>query len=286
MMCHLKYLFLIFSITFISACNLTDNDQPIPFFLDLSGPEVLFPGGLFNDTHKINEVWVFADGQILGVFPLPARVPVVSTNQDAEITILAGIRNNGMNDTPVFYPFYKAIKATVKAIPNGTQIIPLKFTYLETAKIPINESFEIDNVFTFDIDGKPETFITVNTEESTLGNNSGKVTLSNSLKFVEVASTTEILKGQNARGESYIEFDYKGEGEIAVGIAKYLNGVIKIEYFLFVPAKDDWNKIYVDVTDKLSPQDYDKYRLLIGYTRTGSSIQSKVYIDNYKHVHF
>lgn len=280
--------FFIFSIIILgfSACNLTDNDQPIPFFLDLSMPTVKAPKDLGDDTHKITEVWVFADNQILGVFPLPAKVPVVLTGKEVEITIFAGIRNNGMNDTPVFYPFYQVITKKVNASANEVINIPLTFEYKPETKFPVNESFETGNVFNFDIDSKPETFITVTADDASLGANCGVVTLNNNLRFVEVGTTAEVQKGENSRGESYIEFDYKGNGEIAVGIAKFRGGVINIEYVLFVPGRDEWNKIYVDVTDKLSPDDYEQYRLLLAFTKTGSSLESKVYVDNFKHVHF
>ncbi|MFN8339757.1 MAG: hypothetical protein U0T36_12140 [Saprospiraceae bacterium] len=91
---------------------------------------------------------------------------------------------------------------------------------------------------------------------------------------------------ETIQGESYIEFDYKGDGEIAVGLAKFRNGTINIEYFLFVPGKANWNKIYVEVTDKLSSQDYEKYLVLLAFSKTGNSQESKINVDNYKHVHF
>ncbi len=273
-------------VTTFFSCGLSDTDAPTPFYLDLQEPTVKAPYDPINDTHKISEVWVFADNQILGLFPLPAKVPVLYAEKEVEITILAGIRNNGMNDVPVFYPFYNAIDLKVKPVANGVISVPLDFKYKSNAKIPVNESFESDNVFTFDIDANPATFISVTSADASVGTKCGVVTLTNSLNFIEVGTTAEIMRGENSRGQSYIEFDYKGKGEIAVGIAKFRNGLINIEYFLFVPGKDDWNKIYVDVTDKLSPDDYDKYRLLLAFTKTGSSTESKVYIDNYKHVHF
>jgi hypothetical protein len=268
------------------SCGLTDNESPLPFFLDLSSPSVKAVATFGNDTHKITDVWVFADGQILGVFPLPATVPVTLTGKEQEITILAGIRNNGMNDQPVFYPFYQSIVKKLNPAANEHITIPLDFKYVDNAKIPINEGFENTNSFSLDIDNKPETFIYPSTSTAILGKYSGEVTLNSSLSFVEVANTQPILAGDNSRGESYIEFDYKGDGEIAVGLAKFRNGTINIEYFLFVPGKANWNKIYVEVTDKLSSQDYEKYLVLLAFSKTGNSQESKIYVDNYKHVHF
>ena len=285
-MLKFKYLIFIFSIATFSSCSLLDSDKPVPFFLDLKDPTVRTPDNTGFDTHKITDVWVFADGQILGVFPLPAKVPVSVNNSDSEITILAGIRNNGMNDTPVFYPFYKSIVTKVSPEPNKTVSIPLNFQYITNAKIPVNESFETGNSFRLDFDSNPNSNIIVTNETSNLGLKSGWIALSNELKFMEIGCDVNINRGQNSRGQSYIEMDYKGEGEIAIGIAKSSFGLFRVEYVLFVPGKENWNKIYIDVTDKLSPDDYDAYRLVLGFTRTGISQVSNIYVDNIKHIHF
>ena len=269
-----------------SSCGLTDNDQPVPSYLDLRDPRVLKPAGNGYDTHKITEVWVFADGQILGIFPLPAKVPVEVTGADREITILAGIRNNGMIDSPVFYPFYKSIVSKVKPEEGKTIQIPLDFQYIPDAKISLNEGFETGNLFSIDFDNKPETVVTVSTETAASGTKCGTVTLTSEFKTTETATSSRVKNGENARGQSYIELDYKGEGEIAVGISKVKNGLISGEYVLFVPGKEDWNKIYVDVTKVLSGTDYDEYRVILGFSKTGLSSESRMYIDNVRHIHF
>jgi len=280
------YISYILLLLHLSSCNILDNDQPLPFFLELKEPTVKLPNTNIYDTHKITDVWVFADGQILGVFPLPAKVPLSITNSVSEVTILAGIRKNGMNDTPVFYPFYKSIVTTVNPKANEGVTIPLDFEYIPDAKIPISESFELGNSFTIDLDKNPETNLQLTSESSILGSKSGLISLTSTTKFIEAGCSRKISSGENSRGQSYIELDYKGEGEIAVGIAKSMNGVLRIEYVLFVPAKENWNKIYVDVTDKLSPSDYNEYFIILAFTRTGNSQISNIYVDNIKHIHF
>jgi hypothetical protein len=285
-MFRLKNIFCFIFLIAFGSCGLLDNDKPVPFFLDLKEPTVRTPDNLGFDTHKITDVWVFADGQILGVFPLPAKVPLTVNNADSEITILAGIRNNGMNDTPVFYPFYKSIVTKVSPEANKIISIPLHFQYISNAKIPVNESFETGNSFWLDFDNNSDSNIKITDQTAHLGLKSGWVTLTNELKFMEVGSANNVNIGQNSRGQSYIEMDYKGEGEIAVGIAKSSFGLIRVEYLLYVPGKENWNKIYIDVTDKLSPNDYESYRLVLGFTRTGISQISNIYVDNIKHIHF
>ncbi|MBK9734614.1 MAG: hypothetical protein IPO92_06465 [Saprospiraceae bacterium] len=284
----LKVILSLLSIVFIGSCSLTDNEMPVPAFISITEVKVKAPKGPEFDTHKITDIWVFVDGQIIGIFPMPAdRIPLeLVGNNDVELMFLAGIRNNGMNDTPVFYPFYQTIKKVIS--PKANQIIEmaLEFEYVSTALIPLNESFEIGNQLSYDMDNNVMTYLTINNENASLGKNSGLASLTGNQTFFEVGTESAVRETQNARGSSYIEFDYKGEGEISVGIAKTRNGFTQKEYLLFVPGKSEWNKIYVDATDKLSPRDYDEYRIILGFRKTGSSAVSKIYIDNVKHVHF
>ena len=269
-----------------SSCSLLDNEQPIPFFIELKNPKVLQP--LLNsfDTHKITDVWVFADGQILGVYPLPARVPVSFFGGAIEITLLAGIRTNGMNETPSFYPFYKSIVKAVVANKNEVISIPLEFQYVSNAKIPVNESFEFDQCFTIDLDGKSDTNINITNESAVVGTKSAVINFTSLNVFMETGCVRRVSNMENSKGQSFVELDYKGEGEIAVGVAKISRGVIKVEYILFVPGKELWNKIYIDLTGKLSSNDYDEYFIALAASKTGNSQNSKIFIDNVKHLHF
>lgn len=280
------FLFFIFGLVLMSSCELGDSEKPIPFFLDLKSPIVAEPDGVTPGTHKITEAWVFADGQIQGLYPVPGIAPLHLISEQTEIKVLAGIKNNGMNDTPVFYPFFKEVPLVLNPMANQTYEVPLSFQYVDGAKFSVNENFEGNHIFTLNLDNKPGLKIISTDIQKRTGDKSGEVVLTNSNNFIEVATETSVPRGFNARGESYVEFDYKGEGEIAVGIVKSQNGILRVEYILFVPAKTDWNHIYVEFTDKISPNDFDNYRMVLAFTKTGSSAESKIYIDNYKHVHF
>jgi hypothetical protein len=128
--------------------------------------------------------------------------------------------------------------------------------------------------------------VVASSDDFSIGQKSAKVALTSSNPVVEVASSIRVLEGQNARGQSYIELDYKGQGEISVGIAKIRSGIISVEYLLFVPARFSWNKIYVDVTNSLSSRDYDEYRLVFRFIKTSQNALDFVYLDNVKHIHF
>ena len=149
------YFYFFWTILGMYSCQLTDNEAPLIGYLDLKNPIVRLNNGV-EDTHKITDIWVFENGQIVGVFPLPARVPLIISEGAKDILLLAGIRNNGQIDFPVFYPFYASIQKEIFLEPDQAINIPLIFTYIDDALFSINETFEAGNTLDFDLDADKE----------------------------------------------------------------------------------------------------------------------------------
>lgn len=273
---------------FMSSCGLDDNEAPVPTYLILQDPKVealSIPGG---STHKITDAWVYSDGQLLGIFPLPAKVPVISTGEKSEIIILAGIRKNGIFDSPAFYPFYKSIRREVVLEPLAEINIPLLFSYAEDAKFDIIADFEQVNPLTFDLDFNPDSKLQVTDETAAAGLKCGKVVLAGSASVLEVATAETFNKLSLISGNAYIEMDYKGECEIGIGLVTFddssPNG--QLSYKVVVVPRDNWNKIYVDITEELSRPRLASYKLALGFTVPLGKENAVAYVDNIKLVRF
>jgi hypothetical protein len=267
-----------------SGCTFLDDAAPVPMFLNLSAPKVIGSQGM--ETHNITEAWVFQDNEIIGVFPIPAKVPIVSTRANAEIKILAGVKDNGMVDFPVLYPFYKEIIQTVVFTPGTELSIPLEFTYIANKKLPIDEGFEGTNIFTLDDDQNLESKLQLSNVNPSVGQSCGMVNLDGVANYIGVISSTEIKASEVSRGASYLELDYRGEGEIAVGVTKVVGNKFKNDFVLFIPGKEKWNRIYINLTQALQSKDYDSYRIVIGFRKNIQNPTAEMYVDNIKHVHF
>ncbi len=59
---------------------------------------------LDGEKSNFTDAWVFLDGQSNGVYELPRRISIV-TNNSVNISIQAGIRENGIKSAPKVYPF-------------------------------------------------------------------------------------------------------------------------------------------------------------------------------------
>jgi hypothetical protein len=277
-----------FILLLFSSCGLNDTETPVPTYLILKDPKVdvlTLPGGT---THKITDIWVYADGQLQGIFPLPAKVPVISTGEKSEIILLAGIRKNGIFDSPAFYPFYKSIRQEVILEPLKEISIPLVFTYAQDAKFDIIADFEQVNPMTFDLDNDPATNLEITSDVAASGQKCGKITLPGPGATLEIATTETFNKLSLISGNAYIELDYKGECEIGIGLVTFddisPNG--QLSYKVVVVPRDNWNKVYIDITEELSRPRLTSYKLALGFTVPLGKESAVAYIDNVKLVRF
>lgn len=272
----------------IASCGITDTFSPVPAYVKLEDPKVNTDQAQGASTHKITDAWVFQNGQIIGVYPLPAQVPLIVDEREQEILILAGIRNNGANDSPVFYPFYKSIQVIKKFEQSKTEKIPLEFSYIDQVKFNLIADFEQINLFGFDLDEKPSTGLVLSSDASASGQRSGKVSLDKENSFIEIATTDRILKSAGASGKSYIEMDYYGEAEIALGVISYQESgnTGGLEYKVVLRPQTSWNKVYVEVTEFINASSLKDFRIALAFSLPPGKDAAVCYIDNIKMVRF
>ena len=92
------------------GCSLIATDQDIPTYLVV--PDIQFEPTELQGTASTNitDLWVYSATDVVGVFPLPAVVPLLQEDvQGGAVTLLAGIRENGLSDRRSPYPFYTTV---------------------------------------------------------------------------------------------------------------------------------------------------------------------------------
>ena len=108
---------IIVSFLFVSflyqSCEEIDINEGVPSYINIPSIEVVTD--LTNEgsnSHKITDAWVYFDNNLQGVYPLPASFPVLLSGKQ-NISIKAGIKNNGIAATRVKYPFYDYFNAEI-----------------------------------------------------------------------------------------------------------------------------------------------------------------------------
>jgi hypothetical protein len=284
----LKYYYLLLSILVFGGCSLTDNDQPIPSYLIINDVSVFTTQNQGAPTHKISDVWVYADNQLVGVFEVPTRIPLLVNGDTTLFKIFPGIRNNGEKSRSFIYHLLDAHDFELALAPGEEVEKSFVFTYSEDVIFDFIEGFESDDhLFTLNLDNNDETNIVSTDESSASGLRSGKISLDDTNNEIAVASIFKYQRAQNAGIDSYLEMDYKCDMPFFVGVIYVQEGQEVTQPLLVVNPKEDWNKIYIDFTQVLTSPVLETYRI---YFTTDveplSQTNGEVFLDNLKFVHF
>lgn len=285
-MIHKFYFLLLLS--FLSACTFTENDSIEPAFLILQNPSLTTKSNEGDNSQNIKYAWVILDGQLLGVFPLPAKVPIIPTSKEMDIQINAGVNQDGDVNNSVEYPFFNPIKKTMVIEPNKEYEINLKFTYKSEIVFDFIEDFENNtHILDNDIDENSKTRINLTNKDKASGNSSGIIVLDDANTDGEVSCIPFFDNKFNKRGNVFLEFDYKSDESVFAGTEVQSSSGLKQSYSAIVPKSSIWTRAYVNLTQSISQNTVTNYRVILGTTRINKSKpQSEIYFDNVKLVHF
>lgn len=109
----------------VSGCNLINPDEAVPAYLSIAQPVYApAPGDPAAAAASVNVVsaFVYASDLFIGVFDLPAKVPVLQAG-DVSVRVAPAIYPDGQRATRVVYPFYKDLKTRVRLVPG--QVLPV-----------------------------------------------------------------------------------------------------------------------------------------------------------------
>ena len=232
-------------------------------------------------TTNITDAWVYIDGVNKGVYELPAHFPVLNDGA-VEVRIYAGIKDNGIASQRVTYPFYHSDTSTIKLTIDSTTII--------SPTVVLKENIEgiIDN-FDQSYNFNHDTCFSVPETEGPYGNYG-------SLSFLDSILVTEInyknpLSFDNVPQQgsaTYLELDYKSDSEFLVGMyINFPNTPTLQKDLLWINPKDDWNKIYVNLTQTVSEAiGAESFSVFIRMQRDNFSEVKTLDFDNIRIVHY
>ena len=262
-------------ISIISCKKSSDND--IPSYITIGN--FTLDG---NSTHNITDAWVYIDDNLQGVYEIPANFPVLAQGS-RKLRVKAGIKDNGIAGNRIPYPFYSSYIIDEQTFnPETTISITPVVSYLENATLDDKaEDFdgnglnlETDSA-TFSID-----------DEMPLDGNYGVITLTDSILLTEL-TTKEFSNLPQAGAPVYLELDYKCNTQFLVGV--YINfpqSSILQKDLLWVREKDEWNKIYINLTSTISEGvGADSFKIFIGMQRDFTMESNTIHLDNLRIVY-
>lgn len=265
------YKIFVFLFIFISC----EKDDKIPSYLKVNNVNLNYNQNFGSITENITDVWVYIEDNLQGVYEIPVEFPVLEEGIK-NIRLKAGIKANGIASTRIQYPFYSSFLDTINLVKDETIEIFPTFSYND-AFDAIIEDFEnsgttVDSTISSEID-----FTIVNEDE----NKYAFAEIISPLINFEIATQDLTLPQQGA--PVYLELDYKSSTEFLVGMyINYPQDVVKSE-LVWVTSKQDWNKIYINLTQTVSESiGAQSFKVFFNMRRNDPSSNEEISLDNIK----
>lgn len=269
------------------SCDKNNDEELIPSYIQIDAIDV--EGNLdINEgtlSHNITDAWVYVDNQLIGVFELPATIPVLNEGE-VEVLVRAGIKLNGVSSTRVPYPFYKdkVINDVVLTRKEVTTLRPV-VQYDENSIIPWRESFD-DSDLRLAQQGDTTIFLT-STQDAFEGAASGRLAMSaDSNMFFEATSDTGYVLPRNGQ-PVFLEMNFKTNHPITIGVYADNPATQYQRALVVLNSTTAWKKIYINLTTAvLNTPQATSYRVFFGTTKAADEEEVIFDIDNLKLIHY
>ena len=276
---------LLFLSTILSftACDIINPSEKIPAYLHIDSFNLK---GRYDSvgslSHSITDVWVIVDNEFIGTFELPANIPILKEGIH-KITLKAGIKENGISNTRLPYPFYAGYVANIDLEPNKTDTINPAIYYIASSyKMPLNEDFE-DPVFGFkksDISNIP----LESTDQKGFVFEGGYSMLAKMVNKNDIFQIESTVLYPLPRGRAiFMELNYKTNILLKVGYYAVSSSQTYQHLVLNLNPTTTWKKIYINYGGEIDfePQTY-YFTLFIGAFKSTESDTSVIQLDNIK----
>ena len=283
---YLVTLLLCYSAAWMSSCDLINPEEEVPSFLQIEKVHVSSNYFLQGDsTANIDDVWVYADGNYIGTFELPAQIPILLSGKH-RFFIGAGIEANGIASTSEAYPLYRFYETDID-LKRGevVSVDSVPVAYFPNLQYTWFEDFEKDTSGSgISIDTTALSIANIRTDSVDVfeGKRSLKMSVTSALNFIECRSVGDGYQLAQGR-DIYLEMTYKANQAFTVGLlGTSLFGQSKIPVIKLNP-KSDWNKIYIRLGPYVNANPASlKYNILFQVSHEAGLSEGVVVLDNVK----
>ena len=267
-----------------TSCEKFSGDQTIPAYLSVDSiylqTDITTEG---SASHNITDAGVYVDDNLVGTFQMPVRFPVLYTGSH-KLTIIPGIKRNGIATTRVTYPFYDEITRTISFTPDSTiSVGVLKTTYFSNTKFTWKEDFEgVAISMDTSRQSKAELEVT-NTDSLTFeGVHSGMINLDSASNFFEVVTHNYY---SIPKAPVYLEMNFNSNSSFQAGVYVFTSDYIiyQAPILNLNPTGYTWKKIYIDLTTTLnSYQNSTTFKIYLGGYKDSGLENARILFDNLK----
>lgn len=276
---YLLYVLFFSGFIFSVSCKKEKFKSPKASFLVVDNVTVKTISNQGSNSHKITDIWYYVDGEFKGIFPLGSVMPIVATDK-AEITLFAGIKNNGISATRLPYPLYNSVIITQTLQAGKTYTVSPQFEYSSNAIFYYNPPQDFDSSFSqFESKGD-SSYVRITDPAKTFGGTGGSIFMSMSDAKPTSKMVQTVQYGLPTGGTViYLELNYKCNQAVTIGIIG--GGFDERGAITLSETSGEWNKIYIQITSIVStPPTYPGYQVYIKAVK--AVVTPEIYIDNIK----
>jgi len=293
---------LLILLTTFNSCSVFDRVEPMASYIyverfELNTKADNSQGSSAND---IVDGWVYVDGNLIGAFELPAMVPVLyekpaSKKNLPKITVLPGIKNNGLSNDRQVYPFYQGYIDSFELVPGNIDTIRPVIEYQSTVEFAWLEDFE-DRSISMEKSGVnvTEDSIRLVTDPAVIytdGNNkiSAYVELDSGIQYFENSTISRFDLPRNSAVA--LEINYNLDVNMQVGMYVYSSAgeiIAQLPVLDLFKTNGQWKKTYISLAEDINNPSFTdaEFKIFFAARGTNPAKKSKIYIDNLKIVHF
>jgi hypothetical protein len=233
-------------------------------------------------NHKITDLWFYVDYKFKGSYPVGSLMPAAWKGGSAVITVLPGIKNNGISDLRIPYPFYELLQFDTLVETGKTIERDFTFTYKSITNFVWMEDFNFNGSgYTVKLsDGYKSSFKISSPEESYEGK-SIKVELASDDTLETQIESSGNFSLPTGSSNVYLELNYKCNTIFDIGLIGNNNPQLKNA--LTLNPSEDWNKIYIQLSSAVSTAPVsNKYKVYFHIVKSKGEGTKKFYLDNIK----
>lgn len=267
----------------LAGCS---KSETVPAYLEIPSVVLSTTPEQGVATSKVTDVWVSVNDRLVGVWELPARIPIIGEGSN-RITVVPAIKRNGMYDDRLRYPFFASWSGNVEFSEQTTVSIAPTTSYFNTTDIWI-ESF--DDIGTLVEPSDPaDTLLRFTYEEHpTLVRDDtpcGGARLTSSNPSVRIQTDQDFV---GASGPVFLELDFSTDVQLVVGV-RYNNAGFDIAepVVVLTPTTPNgnspiWNKVYIDLSALFNTGAVNERDIYIEGALSSSMSSGLFLVDNIK----
>lgn len=234
-------------------------------------------------SHNVQDVWVYIDDQVQGIYQLPARIPILKAGQ-VNMRLNGGILLNGVSNTRAAYPHYAGFDTLINLVPGETDTIVPALRYNTAIEFVWKEDFELQG-FTLRRNPQSDTTLIRTTDSAYVfeGNNSLLAFVDTDRPFF-ICETNSAFSLIRDGSNQFIELNYRNNVPLSVGYIAYAPDGSNFEQPIVVlNPSDTWKKQYINLTPFIGGNSGYSYRIILAaiYNRTDNQT-GQIQIDNLK----